>query len=409
MANWNRLNALAVQKANQAGLYGDGGGLYLQVSAKGTKSWIFRFTFRGRKRMAGLGSFALVSLSEARDAAMACRRMLKDGIDPIEAKQEKQRQLSLKKARSLTFDEGASAYIASHRSGWKNEKHAEQWKTTIQSYASPIIGGLAIGEVDTALVMRVIEPIWLTKTETANRLRNRIELILDWAAARGHRNGENPARWAGHLDHLLPKRSDLRNRKHFAALPFTEMGEFMATLRKLDGIAPRALEFCILTATRTSETMGARHSEISNGIWTIPAERMKAGREHRVPLSPRALQIVSELSPLSDGGYLFPGRSPNRTLCNNAFLAILKRRMNLKVTGHGFRSAFRDWAAERTSFSREVVEMALAHAIKDATEAAYRRGDLLLKRQALMNAWAEYCDKKASLNGEIFPINQRRA
>ena len=306
----------------------------------------------------------------------------------------------------MTFAQCASAYIESHRTGWKNAKHAGQWETTIASYANPVIGNLSVQAVDTTLVMKVIEPLWRNKTETASRLRNRIELILSWATVRGYRKGENPARWHGHLDNLLPKRSDVQKVRHFTALPYVEMGSFMKRLREIDGVAARGLEFQILKATRTSETIGARWTEFNfeEKVWIISGERMKAGREHRVPLCGRTVEILREMRPHSDGEFVFPGRSGRKPLSNNAFLVVLKRQLKVAVTSHGFRSSFRDWAAESTNYSREVVEMALAHTIRDATEAAYRRGDLLLKRRALMSDWEKFC-KTNSGPCEILRLN----
>ena len=341
----------------------------------------------------GLGPINLLSLAEARIKALECRKQLLEGLDPLEVRNSSRAEKALIAARAMTFEDCAAAYIASHRSGWKNAKHADQWVNTIATYANPFIGLLPINSIDTALVTKVLEPIWYVKTETASRLRNRIELILAWATVRGYRSGANPALWKGHLDQLLPKKSNVQKTKHFAALPFAEVADFISNLRVETGAAALGLEFQILTATRTGEVIGALWNEISldEATWTIPAHRMKAKREHRVPLSPRALEILCEARNLSDGTYIFGGRTKNRPLSNNTFLALLKKRMKVDVTAHGFRSTFRDWASERTNYPREVVEMALAHTIKDATEAAYRRGDLLFKRQALMREWATYC------------------
>lgn len=383
-----KLNVLSVQRLNTPGLYCDQGGLYLQVSNSGTKSWIFRFSLNKRSRSMGLGSVDLVSLAEARMKALECRRLLLQGEDPIESRKSARQAQALLDAKTVSFDECARGYIDAHRSGWKNRKHAAQWTSTLETYASPVIGKLSIQSIDTALVMKVLDPIWREKTETASRLRNRIELVLAWATVRGYRTGDNPARWQGHLDHLLPRRSDVKRVKHFAALPFCEIGELTTKLRSLGGVAALALEFQILTAARPGEVFGALWSEISmtDRMWIIPLERMKAKRQHRIPLSPRAIEILGEMRKhRPDSDLVFPGRSRSRPLSNGAFLAILKNRLGLSITAHGFRSSFRDWAAERTTFSREVVEMALAHSIRDATEAAYRRGDLLMKRQVLMS------------------------
>lgn len=400
-----KLNSLSIQKTQTAGRHGDGNGLYLQVLPGGTKSWIFRFALNKRSREMGLGSTDLVSLAEARTKVHACRKLLLEGIDPIEEKKALRQAKSLSDAKTITFEECATAYIDSHRPGWKNIKHAEQWTNTVATYAKPFIGHLSIQDVDTSLVMKVLEPIWYKKAETASRLRNRIELIISWATVRGYRTGENPARWRGHLDKLLPKRSSVQPVKHFRALPMSEMGSFMEKLQARGGIVSLALEFQILTASRTNEVMGARWSEISleDALWTIPTSRMKAKREHRVPLSTRALEILRSLANSDESEFIFPGRY-NRQLSNNAFLALIKAQLKLDVTAHGFRSTFSDWASERTGHSREVVEMSLAHSIKDATEAAYRRGDLLLKRQALMSDWARFCASPSHGSAKVIGI-----
>lgn len=403
-----KLNSLSIQRAKKPGLHADGNGLYLQVSRSGTKSWIFRFMLNKKARAMGLGPVDLVSLSEARIKSFECRRLLLEGTDPIEKRRLSRQEKALEAAKVVTFDECAKAYIEAHRSGWKNAKHASQWTNTLDTYASPVIGKLSIQSIDTALVMKVLEPIWREKTETASRLRNRMELVLAWATVRGFRVGDNPARWQGHLDHLLPKRSDVQRVQHFAALPFSEIGEFMARLRTLDGMASLALEFQILTATRPGEVFGARWSEfnMAEELWIIPPDRMKAKREHRVPLSTRALEILkaAQVHQMNDG-FVFSGRSGKKPLSNGAFLALLKKRLGKSITAHGFRSTFRDWAAERTTFAREVVEMALAHTIKDATEAAYRRGDLILKRRVLMNEWSTFCSSRECQPGRVIEMN----
>ncbi len=299
---------------------------------------------------------------------------------------------SLERAKSLKFRAAAATYIAAHRAAWKNDKHAGQWTATLQTYAYPLLGDASVHEIDTALIVKVIEPIWATKPETANRVRGRIESILDWATVRGYRQGENPARWRGHLDKLLPSRTKVRKTQHHNALPYAELPAFMAKLREEEGTAARALEFTILTAARTSEAIGAQRSEVNarEKLWTVPADRMKADKEHRVPLSNRALEIFAAAG-VDEEGFIFPGGRWHRPLSNMAMLALLKRMGRSDLTVHGFRSTFRDWAAERTNFPNEVVEMALAHAIDSKTEAAYRRGDLFEKRQRLMGEWEAYC------------------
>jgi integrase len=285
-----KLTALKVGRDLPAGMYADGVGLYLQVTGAGAKSWIYRFSLHGKAREMGLGSLSAVSLSDARIKAGECRRLRQEGIDPIEARKLRREQAALDEAKSLTFKEAAASYIASHRAGWRNGKHAAQWENTLATYAGPAIGALSIQAIDTAFVLKVLEPIWKTKPETASRVRGRIEAILDWAKVRGLRQGENPARWRGHLDHLLPARSKVRRIKHHAALPYAELPDFIAELRMQEGAAARALEFTILTAARTGDTIGAVRGEFnaSDKVWIVPAERMKAGKEHRVPLSTRA-------------------------------------------------------------------------------------------------------------------------
>ena len=393
-----RLTALKVSKAVQPGMYGDGGGLYLRVTRDGTKNWVFRFMLNGRPRWMGMGPLHTIGLAEARARAAECRRQRHDGIDPIDARRAERQQARLDAARTITFKECAERYIAAHRAGWRNEKHAAQWAATLATYADPVLGRLSVQAIDTGIVLKVLEPIWTAKPETASRLRGRIEAVLDWAKVRGYRGGENPARWRGHIDKLLPARSKVRRVAHHAALLYAELQGFLVNLREQDSVAARALEFTILTAARTGETIGVRWSEfnIAGKVWTIPAARMKAGKEHRVPLSERVLAILSEMKPPGDAEkigekFVFPGGKAGKPLSNMAFLMLLRRMKRGDLTTHGFRSSFRDWAAERTNFASEVVEMALAHAVGDKVEAAYRRSDLFEKRRRLMDAWAEFC------------------
>lgn len=387
-----QLSALKVSRTREPGLYADGGGLYLQVTNAEARSWIFRFMLNGRARSMGLGSLHTLTLAEARSKATQCRKLCLDGIDPIEAREKTRAAARLDAANTITFDACSEAYIEAHRKGWRNEKHADQWHNTLATYASPVFGALPVQAVDTGLVMRVIEPIWGEKTETATRVRGRIESVLDWAATRGYRQGENPARWRGHLQNLLPKRSKVQRVEHHAALPFREIGEFVGQLRAQSGTSPLALEFTILTAARTGEVIGATWDEIdlAERTWAVPADRMKGGREHRVPLSDRAVEILEGFRVLGDR-YVFPGGKRGRPLSNMAMLELLKRMDRPDLTVHGFRSTFRDWAAETTHFPNEMVEMALAHIIENRVEAAYRRGDLFQKRRELMDTWAVYC------------------
>lgn len=390
------LNARKVQTITSPGLFADGNGLYLQVSATGAKTWIFRFSIAGRRRDMGLGSAELVSLAEARGRAWEAKRQVVEGVDPIEARKAEAAALALEAAKAMTFQTCAEAYIASKRAGWKNAKHGAQWSATLETYAYPSIGALPIGDIDTGLVLRVLEPIWTTKTETASRVRGRLEAVLDYARVRGYRSGENPARWKGHLDHILPGKRDVAKVRHHRSLPYQDVPIFWLVLQVQDGMGARALEFAVLTACRTAEVLGARWSEIDieRAVWTIPAERMKAGHEHRVPLSPPALTLLRKLAAIRRGDLVFQGQTAGRPLSNMS-MAMTLRRMKVDATPHGFRSTFRTWVAEQTGFPHEVAEAALAHTQGDKVVAAYQRGDLFDKRRRLMDAWASYCDAGA--------------
>jgi integrase len=390
-------------------MYADGGGLYLQVTASGAKSWIYRFMLNGRAREMGLGPFHTISLAEARERARDCRKLRLDGIDPIEARGAKRAEERLAAATAMTFEQCAERYIAAHRSGWRNPKHAAQWPSTLAAYAHPVFGSLPVQVVDLGLVMKVLEPIWQTKPETASRVRGRIEAVLDWATVRGYRKGENPARWRGHLDKLLPARGKVRKVEHHPTLPYDEMGDFISALRAQEGAAARALEFLILTAARTNEVIGARWQEfdLEGKLWIVPADRIKGGKEHRVPLSGAALKIVEAMNETREGEFVFPGGKAGKPLSNMAMLKVLERMTRTDLTAHGFRSTFRDWAAERTSYPREVAEMALAHTVGDKVEAAYRRGDLFAKRRRLMEEWARHCELTKT-TGKVVPIAATR-
>jgi len=406
-----RLTALKIEKAKQAGMYPDGGGLYLRVTPEGTKQWVLRFMLDRRPRWMGLGPLTLFGLQEARGKAQDARRLRHEGIDPIEARRADRARARLEEAKTITFKQCAEAYITAHRAGWRNGKHAGQWSATLLTYAYPLIGGLPVQAVDTDLILRVLEPIWTGKPSTAGRVRGRIESILDFAKAREWRSGENPARWRGHLDKLLPAHSKVRQVEHHAALPYAELGGFLPRLRDQEGVAPSALEFAILTAARTGEVIGARWSEINllEKTWTAPAARMKAHREHRVPLSARALAILDEMQTArqsaADDAFVFPGRKIGMPLSNMAFLMLLRRMGRGDLTAHGFRATFKTWASERTSFQNEIVEASLAHVIGDKVEQAYRRGDLFEKRRRLMDAWAKFCEQPDSAN-KIIPISR---
>jgi len=404
----NRLTALAVSKKGR-GLYHDGGGLWLQVGPTGSKSWVFRFMLNGRARGMGLGPFHTIGLADARAAALECRRLLLAKIDPIDARHAKQAGEALTAVRSITFNKCAAKYIEAHRDGWRNPKHAEQWVNTLETYCGSVFGTLPVQAVDTALVLSALEPIWKTKTTTATRLRGRIENVLSWATVHGYREGENPARWKGHLDQLLARPSKVATVEHHAALPHREMGAFMADLRKQEGIGAAALEFAILTAARSGEVRGATWAEIDvdAALWTIPAARMKGGREHRVPLSASALAVLARMQEKRQGAHVFPGAKEGKPLSDMSLTAVLRRMERGDLTAHGFRSTFRDWASDCTSYSREVCEMALAHAVGNAVEAAYRRGDLFEKRRALMDDWQRHCETTAP--GNVLSINARVA
>lgn len=388
----NRLSSLTVTRTTKPGLYADGGGLYLQITAAGVKSWLFRYMRAGKARGMGLGPVHTIGLAEARARALDCRRQLLDGIDPIDSRNVERAAQQIEQAAEMTFKQCAEKYIEAHRAGWKSAKHADQWTNTLTTYADPVFNSQPVSAIDTTLVMKVLEPIWATKTETASRVRGRIESVLDWATVRGYRTGENPARLKGHLDTLLPKRSRVQKIVHHPALPYSDVAAFVKTLQSQEGIAARALEFLILTATRTNEVIGATWSEfdLDEGVWTIPAERMKMRKEHRVPLSARAIAIVKAQEDVKRGDYVFPGARDKKPLSNMAMLQLLERMKHDDITVHGFRSTFRDWAGETTHYPREVCEAALAHGIKDKAEAAYARGDLFTKRASLMDDWAKF-------------------
>lgn len=409
----NALTPFSVKNA-KPGRYADGGGLQLLVKESGARSWVYRFMLRGKSRDIGLGPAAgtgKISLTEARDAADELRRKVKAGIDPLEERQKLAAEaLAAAQAATIakmTFKAVAEAYIDNNEDGWRNSKHRQQWRNTLATYVYPEIGELPVADVATPHVLKILEPIWKAKPETASRVRGRIETILDAAKARGYRNGENPARWRGHIAQILPQRSRL-TRGHHKALPYASVPAFFEELRKRDAVAALALEFTILTATRTSEVIGATWNEVDleRAIWTIPAVRMKAGREHRVPLSPRTVQILESLKPLGKSR-LFPVGKAGKL--SGMAMTMLLRRMKVDATVHGFRSSFRDWAAEHTGYAHEVCEMALAHVIGNKAEAAYRRGDLFEKRRRLMNDWATYCSAPAAAAANVTRLRAAEA
>ena len=398
-----RLSALQVTKLTKPGLYGDGGGLTLQITATGAKSWLFRYMVAGKPFGMGLGPTHTVSLAEARQKALDARKLLIDGINPLAAKKQNQIAAALADARMMTFDQCAEAYILAHKAGWKNAKHGDQWTNTLNTYASPVFGHLPVAEIDTGLVVKCLAPIWESKTETASRVRGRIESVLGWATTSCYRTGENPARWKGHLENLLATISKTSRTKNHPSLPWPRIGAFMSALRAREGVSARAVEFVILTACRSGEVRGARWAEFdtTGKLWTIPAERMKAKREHQVPLSDAALALLASTPKDSDDDVVFAG-TKGQPLSDMSLTAVI-RRMNGDdkpvwadangegITVHGFRSSFRMWAAETTNYPREVAEHALAHQLPDAVERAYQRGSQFAKRAALMAEWAVYC------------------
>jgi integrase len=411
-----KLSALAVKRATKTGLYGDGRGLWLRVGKGAAKSWALRYMLNGRAREMGLGSVADFSLKEARERARRYRQQLADDIDPLDARQQARAARRAASAKAMSFRQAAEAYIKAQASSWKNQKHVAQWPSSLEAYAFPVLGSLPVAAIDTALVVRAIEPVWQTKPETASRVRGRIEAVLNWAKARGYRQGENPAAWKGHLENLLPRPSKAKaaarresgRGEHHAALPYAELPSFMAELRQQKGIAARALELVILTAGRAGEVLGARWNEVDMAakLWIVPGDRMKAGREHRVPLADRAIAIFEEMAAIRLSDHAFPGRNAGRPLSGMALAGVLRRMGRDAVTTHGFRSSFSDWCAECTAFPAEVREMALAHSVGSKVEAAYRRGDLFEKRRQLMQAWAKYCEAPPA-GGTVVALRRR--
>ena len=391
-------SARSVETVTEPGYHRCDRGLYLQVARSGTKSWLFRYKspVTAKQREMGLGSLNLISLATARNMTLECRRQVLSGLDPLEERARSKRARQLAQARSITFQQAAEHCIASKTPEWKNAKHAQQWTNSLTAYAYPVFGTLSISDLDTDLVLKAIEPIWISKAETASRVRQRIETVWDWARARKYVEGENPARLRGHLDKILAKTAKVKRVKHHAAVPYKQIGPLIKKLRGRKGSSALALEFMILTAARTGEVRGARWQEIdlSTKVWIIPADRMKASKEHRVPLCDRAVEILNSIkSNRNPDGYVFPGWKAETGLSDGAMLTLLRKMDVGPYTPHGFRSTFRDWAAEEAhEFSNETVELALAHTIKNKAEAAYRRGDQLERRRALMLAWSEYID-----------------
>jgi integrase len=389
------------------GRYGDGAGLYLQVTLTGTKSWLFRYETNQRERWMGLGSLNTFNLAEARERARKARQLIADGIDPLEARAAEKARLAAEAAKLMTFANAADQYYAAHEASWSNAKHRQQFRNTMAQYVLPKIGRLSVAAVDTGEVLKCIEPLWKDKTATANRVRGRIESVLDWATVRGYRKGDNPARWRGHLSEVLPAVAKVAKTEHHNAMPYAELPAFMAKLATAQGVPARALEFLILTAARTSEVSNAPWDEIDlqAKTWTIPAERMKADRDHKVPLSDRAVALLQHLP--REGEFVFVGAKAGAPISWIAMSRALKRITHNGETVHGFRSTFSDWAHERTGYANHVIELSLAHSIGSAVEKAYRRGDMFDKRRRLMSDWARYCSTKpAADTGNVVAINR---
>ncbi len=422
----HRLTLPQVRHAKRRGRLHDGGGLYLQITERADangakharKSWVLLYTppRGGKRRAMGLGGFEQVGLKDARDAADAARKLLGAGVDPMEQRKADEAAAALAAARALTFKAAAERYIEAQRPGWKNDKHARIWTTSLETYAYPKLGGLPVAAISVEDVLRAIEPVWNEKPETASRVRGRIEAVLDWCSVRGYRDRDtrNPAAWRGNLQKVLPARSKVRPVKHHPALPYAQVGAFLRDLRALDGLGALALELTVLTAVRTTEALGARWPEfdLDAGLWTVPKERMKGHRPmpHRVPLSRQAVAVLRKLEAANPKGkgWVFPGLGTKRHLSGMAMLKTLERMGRETITVHGFRSTFRDWAADATNFPSEIAEAALAHVAGDKVEAAYRRGDALEKRRRLMQAWADYCDRAAPASAEVVLLKTKR-
>jgi integrase len=399
-----RLSAKAAAMAREPGMYPDGNGLYLRVAPGGSKSWVLRYRINRRRTDMGLGSYAVFSLADARQRAHEQKRKLADKIDPIAERRGKAAAERVERMKARTFRQCVEDYLEAHSAAWRGGRTEAQWRQSLSKYAYPVIGEVPVADIDVSAVLAVLKPMWLTRTETGTRIRERIERVLDAAMTAGYRpEAPNPARWKGHLDTLLPKRSKIRQEIHHPALPYVEIGAFMQDLRARDGIDARSLEFAILTAGRSGEVLNARWQEINlaERVWTVPAERAKTGKGHRVPLSDAAFAIVERMAEVQTSEYVFPGShgAPSRT----TMYKLLRKMHRDDITVHGFRSTFRDWAGERSAFPREIAEAALAHAVGDQVERAYSRGDALDKRRQLMDAWATFCERPAPA-GEVVPI-----
>ena len=402
----NRLTALRVARAKKPGVYADGGSLYLRIAPGGSRQWIFRYVVSGRLRDMGIGPAHTLTLAEARERATEARKLRLDGIDPIEHKRAKHAALRAADASTMSFRDCCEAYLREHDASWSSPKHRTQWRKTLaQLY--PVLGALPVAVIDTPLVLKVLRPLWEKTPVTAARVRGRIEAVLGWATVNRYRSGDNPARWNGLLEHALPKLSKVTKVEHHSAMKYDVVPEFLTRVRQDGSVAARALEFITLSAARSGEALGATWDEIDLDarVWTVPGARMKAGKEHKIPLSDAAMAALRAMRSVRTSDYVFPGQRTGRPLRSGTVWKLAQSVAGVSV--HGLRSSFRDWAAERTNFQREVCEMALAHAIPNAVEAAYRRGDLFDKRRKLMDAWAEFCGKPQS-GGKVVPIAVRR-
>lgn len=417
MARTREMTALEVRRLKGPGRHWVGGvaGLHLLIYRSGARAWVLRVTIAGKRRDIGIGAYPDISLADARERARDLRAKIRDGHDPVEERRELERAMRDARARRLTFDEAASRYIRAKRHEFRSRKHGDQWEASLQAYASPVIGDTPVDEIDLPHVIAVLEPIWTTKTETAKRLRGRIEAVLAWAAVSGYRSRENPARWKGNLDAVFPSPGRTKKTTHYPALPWRQVPSFMEALRERDGVASRALEFAILTAARSGEVRLATWDEIEGNVWTVPAERIKAGRRHRVPLSRDAYAVLDRVPRMAESPYVFPSPQEGKAMSDMTLSAVIKRMSRggewvepstgRRITVHGFRSAFKDWARSCTSYADEVSELALAHVNDDATRSAYARDELIELRARLMEDWARFC-REGIGTADVTPIGR---
>ena len=386
------LPPLSINRLKEPGLWAVGGvaGLYLHVNARGARSWILRVVVGDKRRDMGLGGYPDIGVADARQKAREARLKIEQGVDPILLRKQAKSELMALQATDKTFEQAAGEYIKIHADSWSNDKHRKQWESTLAAYAFPVVGKLSLRHIRQEHILKILEPIWTTKTETATRVRGRMESILDWAKVKGLRSGENPAAWKGHLDHMLPAPTRLKKIEHLTAVPVREMPGFMVKLRQAAGIAAQALEFLILTAARSGEVRGITWEEVSldDALWIVPAERMKMKREHRVPLSDRAVAILKSQPRIDENPLVFP--APRGSQMSDATMSAVLKRMGVHATVHGFRSSFRDWCGDYTNYPRDLAEQCLAHGADDPVEAAYRRGDALERRREIMNEWSKF-------------------